>query len=262
MSAYNAEETIKEAINSIILQTYSNWEFIICDDYSSDNTWEILNNFYNNHKDKFIIFRNHQNMKLAYSLNECLSKVTGKYIARMDADDISKPDRFKKQISYLASHPEVDLVGTDMQEFSDRIFKRIHTLDSIPIAKKLLKTVTFLHPTILTYKYVYDTLGGYVVNNITSTGQDYDLWFRFFYKGFVGHNINEVLHYYRIKRKEINLGFCYQMRILRIKLIGIDLLNWSFHFKFIAVIIHLKSAFSFYLKVVGKLFDGKNKISQ
>lgn len=197
MSVYNAEKTLKESIESILNQTYVNWEFIICDDCSTDASLSIMYEYKTQYPDKFIILHNDINKKLAYSLNRCLSVANGEFIARMDADDISHKDRFEKQVEYLQNHPDVDMVGTAMQRFDEKGFGAIDRKPCHPDKYSMRNMVPFNHATIMTYKRVYDTLKGYAVCERTVRAQDYDLWFRFFKEGFNGHNIPEHLYYVR-----------------------------------------------------------------
>lgn len=195
MGVYNCAETLSQAIDSIINQTYVNWELIMCDDASTDNTYDIAKAYVERFPDKMILLQNDKNSKLAYTLNRCLEYATGEYVARMDGDDISLPTRFEKEVAYLESHPNIQLVGTAMQQFNDVdgdiqvIYKPEHTDKRI-----MHKCIPFNHATIMTYKSVYDQLGGYTVSERTKRGQDYDLWFRFFAQGFTGDNIQEPLY--------------------------------------------------------------------
>ena len=108
MSVYNGEKYLREAIDSILSQTYQNFEFIVIDDCSSDNTSYILKSYTDA---RMQIIRNDRNLKLPASLNKGLKIAKGKYIARMDADDIAMPDRFAKQVEYLEEHSDVAVVG-------------------------------------------------------------------------------------------------------------------------------------------------------
>lgn len=197
MGIYNCGVTLSEAIESIINQTYTNWELILCDDASTDNTYEVAQKYQKAYPDRIILLRNKKNMRLSYSLNKCLKYATGKYIARMDGDDISSPNRFQKQISFLNANKEIDLVGTAMQQFNESGYLAVIE-KPIKIDKySLRKIVPFNHATILTYKYVYDKLKGYTVSDRTSRCEDYDLWFRFFHAGFNGANMKEPLYFVR-----------------------------------------------------------------
>ena len=120
MATYNCADTVEKSIDSILAQTYENWVMIICDDGSSDNTLEILHRYKKAHPDKFVIIQNDCNRKLPYSLNHCLKYVRTELVARMDGDDWSTPDRFEKQVTFLKTHPEYDLVGTGVTVFDGK----------------------------------------------------------------------------------------------------------------------------------------------
>ncbi|MBQ9530754.1 MAG: glycosyltransferase family 2 protein [Eubacterium sp.] len=201
MAVFNCEKTLKESIDSILAQSYDNWEFIICDDCSTDLTFAIINEYKEEYPDKFIIIQNETNSKLAYSLNHCLKYATGKYVARMDGDDLSTPDRLEKQVEFLRNHPDVDLVGCSMQRFSESGMGMIDKKPEHPDKNTMKSCIPFNHATIMTYKRVYDSLNGYTVAKRTERGQDYDLWFRFFYEGFNGANMEEALY---LVREDIN----------------------------------------------------------
>ena len=108
MSVYNGEAYLKEAIDSVINQTFVDWELIIINDCSTDSTEDILSAFAE--KDERIkVYTNEVNMKLPASLNRAISLCSGKYIARMDADDICLPDRFEKQYRFMEDNKDVSL---------------------------------------------------------------------------------------------------------------------------------------------------------
>lgn len=197
MAVYNCEKTVQQAIDSILAQTYQNWIMIICDDCSTDNTLSIVKEYERRYPEHFKIIQNKKNSKLAFSLNHCLEYADGEYCARMDGDDYIAPDRFEKQIAYLKSHPEIQLVGTWMQVFNKEGLGRIIRYKEFPDKIDLHKGPCFAHATIMTYTYVYRSLNGYTVSRRTNRSQDYDLWFRFFEKGFRGASVQEALYYVR-----------------------------------------------------------------
>lgn len=197
MSVYNCEKTLREAIDSILKQTYSDWEFVICNDASTDGTQSILDEYKAAYPDKFILISNESNKRLAFSLNHCLKYATGEYVARMDGDDISMPDRFEKEINYLKQHPECDLVGTAMQQFDENGPLQVISKPELVDKNSMKKMIPFNHATIMTYRHVYEALGGYTVSERTNRAQDYDLWFRFFAAGYTGRNLTEALYYVR-----------------------------------------------------------------
>lgn len=194
MATYNCETTVEKAIDSILAQTYENWVMIICDDGSTDGTLAILNCYAEKHPGKFVIIRNEQNSKLPYSLNHCLKYVETELVARMDGDDWSTPDRFEKQVAFLKAHPEYDLVSTGVTVHDGE--KAIASIIKIPEPNRetILRQNAFSHATIMTYKRVYDTLGGYSLDPIALRVEDRELWFRFLAAGFRGYNLPDELY--------------------------------------------------------------------
>lgn len=194
MACYNCEKTVEKAIDSILAQTYKNWVMICCDDGSQDSTMEILQRYKEKYPDKFVIIQNDGNKMLPYSLNHCLEYVETDLVARMDADDWSLPERFEKQVEYLKSHPEIDLVGTGVTVFDGE--QKIASIIKVPepTKKTMLKMNAFSHATIMTYKRVYDELGGYSLDPKVIRVEDVDLWCRFLAKDFKGYNLQEELY--------------------------------------------------------------------
>lgn len=151
MGAYNCEATIDKCVESILQQTYKNWQFIICDDFSSDNTFDILKK-YEGKDSRIIILHNECNKRLAASLNNCLKVAKGKYIARMDADDESLPQRLEHQIEFLETHPEYDVVGCNRIVFDNNGNRGIRKCEEFPVKELLIKDTPFAHPTIVMRK--------------------------------------------------------------------------------------------------------------
>lgn len=196
MGIYNCEDTLAEAIESILGQTYTDFELIMCDDGSSDGTYAIAQSY----AEKFgnvKVIKNEKNMRLAYSLNHCLSVSSGEYIARMDADDVSCPTRFEKQVEFLDSHPKIDLVGTSLtvKDGDELLYNRIYPYD--PIKNVYLTASPFAHPTVMIRKSVLTALGGYRVSPETMRCEDLDLWFRFAIAGYKGVNLPDPLYLYQ-----------------------------------------------------------------
>ena len=214
MGIYNVAESLPTCIESILNQTYKNWELIMCDDCSTDNTYEIANSYakkYSNIK----VIKNGKNMRLAYSLNQCLSMAKGEYIARMDADDICLPQRFEKQVEFLNNNKEFMVVGSALIPFDENGEREVRKIKEYPVARDMKRGVTFFHPTIMMRKEAYDQLNGYYVSKRTRKGQDLDLWFRFYAEGFKGYNIQEPLLKYHESledyKKKRNLSYSWGM---------------------------------------------------
>lgn len=197
MAAYNSESTIADSIDSIVNQTFSDWEFIICDDGSTDSTFQIIQDYAIRHPGKIVALRNEHNAKLPYSLNQCLKCAKGEYIARMDADDKSHPNRLHKQYTYLITHPEIDVVGTGMTCFDGNHIIGERLPPKNPSPQVIGLGVPFFHATIMMKKATYDILNGYSLKNYVLRCEDVDLWIRFFANGFHGANLQEPLYYVR-----------------------------------------------------------------
>lgn len=232
MAVYNCASTVEEAIDSILNQTYDNWEFIICDDCSTDNTLEIVREYEKKYPDKFKVIQNEVNSKLSYSLNHCLKYAQGEFIARMDGDDISVPERFETQVKYLREHPDVDLCSTLVQRFDENGLADIIKKPEFPDRYTQRNHVAFNHATIMTYKYVYEKCGGYTVSKRTVRAQDFDLWFRFFYHEFKGVNLQKPLYLMRedlnaVKRRTFKVRF----NAYRTKMLGFKLLGYPWHWR-------------------------------
>lgn len=214
MACYNSENTLRDAIDSILAQTYQDWVMVCCDDGSQDNTWEILQEYKKKYPEKFVLLRNDRNRKLPYSLNKCIKHTRTELVARMDADDWSSPARLQKQVAALEEHPGFDLVGTGIT-VSDGTKKLGAIIQpEFPQYKDMLHCNVFSHATIMTYKRVYDTLGGYSLDPKVVRVEDKDLWSRFFKAGFKGFNLQEELYIVREDETAV------QRRTLRARLNG------------------------------------------
>lgn len=194
MGIYNSnnKEIVKEAIDSILCQTFEDLEFIICDDGSNDGTFELIESL-TSHDERVIILKNKTNSGLSATLNKCIEISKGEYIARMDADDISVLDRIEKQISFLDSYNEYALIGSDVILFEDNHDCGYRSMPTRPRKNDFLFRVPFMHPTIIVRKNVLIKVGGYRVAKETRRCEDYDLFMRIYSAGFKGYNLNEGL---------------------------------------------------------------------
>lgn len=196
MPVYNSEKYLSEAIESILNQTFSDFEFIIVNDGSTDSSLSIIESYMA--KDDRIVLISRENKGLPASLNEGIAIAKGKYIARMDADDISLPRRFKKQYDFMESHQEVGVCGTFAYFFHKKPSKKQiirHPQDHASLIVRLLFSVCFIHPTVLMRKSVLDEMD-YVYDISFKNSQDYELWSRLVDKTQF-YNLQEPLLYYR-----------------------------------------------------------------
>lgn len=205
MSTYNEPiDMINDSINSILNQSYNNIEFIIVNDNPSrkelkDFLLEIRKNY------SIIYLENNNNIGLVKSLNKALSVANGKYIARMDADDISDKYRLEKQLDFLKKK-DLDIVGSCVV-LIDEVGKEIGYI-SVPTSFDRIKRFykigsCVLHPTWLVKKKVFDSLDGY--RNILAC-EDYDFVLRALDKGFKVGNIEENLLFYRVRKNGVSVS--------------------------------------------------------
>lgn len=196
MSVYNGEKYLREAIESILKQTYSDFEFIICDDASKDNSVEIIKEYAEVDK-RIVLVKNETNLGLAFSLNKCIKNARGEYIARMDADDIAINTRFENQLKYLENNPDIAFVCGGVYLINEGEVWGERS-SSIPLTKEnVFKYQPIAHPSTMIRKLVLTEVQGYTVSPYTSRGQDFDLWCKIYSKGYIGENIGDVVLYYR-----------------------------------------------------------------
>lgn len=205
---YNAEKYIKEAILSITNQTYKNLEIIIIDDCSKDKSVEIVKSI---EDDRIILIKNDENLQQPKTRNKGLMLAKGKYIANMDADDISVQDRIEKQVAFMERHPWIDICGTQIEKFGKRNFiKRLadrlfpvkfleehdEIADIIPVRCMLAHpTVMFRTESVNKYKIRYNPEFRYA--------QDFELWSRLIFENVKFANLSQTLLRYRMSDEQV-----------------------------------------------------------
>ena len=202
MSVYNGEDYLAETVESVLCQTFTEWEFIIINDCSTDNTSKILAEYAS--KDARVkVHTNKTNLRLPSSLNKALSLAEGKYIARMDADDICMPDRLQKQYDFMEANPNVDLSSCRFLTLKNGVYSSGGCGgkgDSESIKALLLVTNPILHPGIIAKADVIKELG--YDKNFTCT-EDMELWTRFVLNNKRVEILSEYLMIYRLHDKQI-----------------------------------------------------------
>lgn len=241
MGVYNGAKRITNAVNSLLNQSFSDFEIIICDDGSTDNTYDVVKKL-TEIDNRIILIKNNRNQGLATSLNNCLNIASGDFIARMDDDDISHPTRFEKQVDFLNEHPEYALVGTSRNFYDDAGVWGRMVVEGEPSKLDIFLGKSFAHPTVMMRKEALIDVGGYTTKGVGRT-EDYDLWCKFYAKGYKGYNMSEVLldyyqsrqsyskrkYKYRINefklrkkwRKELNLPFKYDIHTYKPLFVGL-----------------------------------------
>lgn len=203
MPIYNAEQFLADALESILKQTFKDFELLLIDDGSTDRSVAIADT-YAKRDDRIVIIRNGSNQGIVPSLNRGLKKARGKYVARMDADDISLPKRFERQVAFLETNPQVCVVGTSIRFIDevgamgdvsygvkDVVLNRWLSLFHNPIA----------HPTVMVLTETLRRFGGY--DQKAYHIEDFDLWLRMQRKQIGIVSLNEVLVYYRIHPQSV-----------------------------------------------------------
>lgn len=208
MSVYNENQLeLENSIESILNQTYKNIEIIIIlDNPGNLETYKILD-FFRNNDSRIKILVNEHNIGLAESLNKGIEYSSGKYIARMDADDISKPERIEKQMDYMWKNEKCSVVSTNRIDIDSngKIIKSTYKAITDPknIRKVLPYGSVIVHPSVLMRKECISSVMGY--RNFQAA-QDYDLWLRLVTSGFEIHTLSEEYIYYRIRDNSITSG--------------------------------------------------------
>lgn len=192
---YNKEE-LEEAVSSILTQSFKSFEFIIYDDGSCQEVSKNIRQL-SQWDDRIKIIGKDENKGLAFSLNECIYRAEGKYIARMDADDISHPERLKVQYEFLESHSEYQWCGCNTELFDENGTYGLRNMPMRPEYKDYLKFSPYVHPTVMYRREIFDEDNGYKVSKETLRCEDYELFMRFRRMGYRGYNIQQYLFKYR-----------------------------------------------------------------
>lgn len=226
---YNCADTLPGAIESILAQTVTDWEWILCDDASSDNTYAVAKEYADKYPMKFVLLRNDQNMGLNYTLNRCLEHAKGKYVARMDGDDLCSPERFAVELRCLEENPEIAIVSTDMEFFDETgTWGRI-SHPEFPQNKDFLAGSPFCHAPCMVRKEAYEAVGGYSVEDKLLRVEDYHLWIKMYAHGFKGQNIHKPLYMMRDDRNAYSRRkFRYRLNEAQVRAYAVKALHLPF----------------------------------
>lgn len=200
MPAYNAEKYISEAIDSILNQTFEDFEFIIINDGSTDRTKEIILEYGD---PRIVLLENEKNSGIVVTLNKGLDVAKGEYIARMDADDIAVPERLQIQVIYMDKHPEIGVLGTGLKKFGDEINEEKRFFSQKPdiLKAELLFATCIAHPTVVMRKDVLDAF--HIRYEIDYAGaEDFLMWWRLSQKTQIA-TLPDILLNYRIHKSQI-----------------------------------------------------------
>jgi glycosyltransferase involved in cell wall biosynthesis len=204
-SVYNGEKSMRDAIESILNQTFNDFEFIIVDDCSDDSTPDILNDYLRRNS-RIRIIKNEKNIGLTKSLNKAINEAKGEYIARMDCDDVALSDRLEKQVDYMEKNPDTVLLGTAYYEIDKdgkELAQNQYPSMDHDLRKILIRFNPFCHASVIIRQPALLKAGLYD-ENISRT-QDYDLWFRLANVGKIA-NLPEYLMKRRYDDNNISIA--------------------------------------------------------
>lgn len=196
---YNCESTLVEALDSLYNQTYKDFKIILCDDGSVDNTYRVAKDYATKH-DNIILVKNEKNMGLNYTLNHCLEYADTEYLARMDGDDISLPNRFEKEIKFLDEHSEYAVVSGPMIYFDDKGDFRIGKGRGEIKKEHFIHGTPICHAPCMARTEVIKSVGGYTVDDRLLRVEDYHLWFKVFAEGYKLFSLSEPIYKMRDDR--------------------------------------------------------------
>ncbi len=209
MPVYNGEKFIKEAISSVLSQTFRDFELLVLDDGSTDDSTKIAESF----QDERIrlVKLNHQG--IAGALNYGLNLSNGEYIIRVDSDDISIPSRFEKILNYMDENKDIAICGSWAISINEK-GETIGMMNYPPVENEEIKKYTlrhnpFIHPAIIMRKSILESVGGY---RYLKHNEDYELWIRILSK-YKGHNLTEPLLKYRIHPDQFTRKQNFRMRL-------------------------------------------------
>lgn len=226
MGIYNCADTLGAAIESILCQTVTDWELILCDDGSADATYALADRYRQQLPQKIKLLKNEKNMGLNHTLNRCLEAATGQYIARMDADDLCMPDRFEQELQALEADPDIAIVSTPMEYFDEGGTWATGKANPRPQPRDFLYGTPFCHAPCMVRRQALTAVGGYTEDKKFLRVEDYDLWIKLYAAGYRGINLKKPLYRMRDDRKATaRRKFRYRINEARVKAKAVRLLK-------------------------------------
>lgn len=235
MGIYNCAPTLQEALDSLYAQTFQDFEIILCDDGSKDNTYDVALKNQRQH-DNIVLLRNEQNLGLNATLNKCLAAAKGEYIARMDGDDISLLTRFEKQVMFLDEHPEYAVVSAPIIYFDENgEFRRGKGKGEV-VARDFVHGSPICHAPCMARTEVFRSVGGYSVDDRLLRVEDYHLWFKIFAAGHKMYMMDECLYKMRDNREAFKRRtFRSRVNEAYVKSVGYRMIDLPFYYQVFAL---------------------------
>lgn len=225
MGIFNCADTLEQAVKSIQNQTYTNWELILCEDGSTDNTYEAARTLAEKDS-RIVLLRNGKNLGLNATLNRCFSVATGEYIARMDGDDDCLPDRFEKQLAILENKSDIAIVSTDMILFDETGEWGRATIPEFPTPEQVVTGTAIHHAPVMLRKAAMEEVGGYTEHRRMLRVEDVNLWIKLYAAGYRCRNLPEPLYRMRNDQNALNRRkYRYRVNSVYVRLQGCRMLK-------------------------------------
>lgn len=243
MSVYNPKpfSQLETAARSILEQSERDWELLIYDDGSSEEWKERIKSL-EMLDSRIRCLEGKENRGIAYGLNQCIQEAEGEYIARMDGDDISLPDRLKEQADFLDEHKEYEFVGCSAFLIGEDGVWGVREMPEIPKKESFLSSSPYIHPSVMFRKSVFEKHGYYHVSDETKRCEDYELFMRLHIFGCRGYNLQKKLFCYREDKGSYRKRrLCYRIDEIRLRRLGFAALGlngakaWMYRYKPLAV---------------------------
>jgi glycosyltransferase EpsE len=196
---YNCASTVEESLDSVACQTYTDWEMLLCDDGSTDNTLQVARDWAKR-EPRARVLANDRNLGLARTLDRCIAESHGELLARQDGDDISAPDRFAKLVGALDTHPEIAVVSSWMSCFDQNGVWGMVRTSPFPEPRDFLRGSPVCHAPCMMRRAPVLAVGGYGAQPWILQVEDLFLWFRLYSAGHKAINLQEPL--YRMRDDE------------------------------------------------------------
>lgn len=245
MGIYNCAPTLNIAIDSILSQTYTNWELIMCDDGSKDNTYQIALEYQEHFPDKIKVLKHKKNLGLNQTLNDCIAVAKGEYIARMDGDDISLPERFKVEMQTFEEEPDLSVVSCKMIFFDENgeWGREKRGRPEYPTKNILARCVAHNHAPSVFRANALKTVGGYTVDRKLLRVEDWHLWIKLYKAGYYGKNIDKCLYMVRddknaLKRKKMSTAVR-EFNVSSLAIKELHLAKWRYIFSIRSIVLSL-----------------------
>lgn len=228
MGIYNCAGTLVQAVESIQNQTYTDWELILCEDGSTDQTYEVAKSLAEKDS-RIILLRNEKNLGLNTTLNRCLAVASGKYVARMDGDDDCLPERFEKQIIFLEDHPEFQITSCPMLLFDENGEWGQTAIPKCPTPQEVVAGTPISHAPVMLLKSAMDAVGGYTEDPKMLRVEDVNLWIKLYAAGYRCCNLQEPLYRMRNDQNALNRRkYIYRVNSAYVRLQGCRMLKLGF----------------------------------